>query len=214
MQHFITTYSKFHLPLYCPLSIKSFCSSVFATHKWKQINVHKNKVCRICFRHDLPFVLWVQHSQTGSAVVPAGEQAWEEQSHFSLAVLLKVNSTPNLVCFVDGRRALNQLLLFDATIPPTLPLWTGCCGLGPHLTGLNQQRGLGFFQINAKLRRNKLNKPANTIYRTTKWMKQIVSSKPWVSILPAGEVENRSGNISSISISCDLLWKFIPSQRY
>lgn len=116
----------------------------------------------------------------------------------------KWSSAPNLVCFVDGRRALNQLLLFDATIPPALSLLIRVLWLRVASYRSNSREGRVFFQINAKLRRNKLYEPANTIHRTTKWMKQVVSSKPWVSILPAlpaGEVENRNGNPSSIPLA-------------
>lgn len=88
--------------------------------------------------------------------MPAGEQAWEEQSHTSLAVLvgirlLKVNSTPNLVCFVDGRRALNQLLLFDATIPPTLPLFNRVLWLRVASYRSNSIEGAGVFSNKCKI---------------------------------------------------------------
>lgn len=111
----------------------------------------------------------------------------------------------NLICFVDGGRALNQLLLFDAAISPPLCLfWTRHCGLGLRLRGLILQRGLGFFQVNAKSgRNNKLYKPANATNRTTKWMKQVISSKPRVSILHCQQEGwiIRNGNSSSIPLA-------------
>lgn len=117
---------------------------------------------------------------------------------------VKLNTKSSLFCW--WQESINSCCFLMPTFLPPCPFWSGYCGLGLQLIGLIQQRELGFFQIifSKKLRRNKLYKLANTINRTTKCMKQAISSKPWVSILPAppaGEVENRNGNPSSIPLA-------------